>query len=85
MACRMRAGLCSVAVALTITGCARFPEVDAAEPVRTEPVTPPSIAPIEPIIERADAIDVTSDTAKEIEERGAALRRRADALKARTD
>jgi len=77
--------LSALGLVLAAAGCARFPDVDAAEPARTGPVVPPRIAPIEPILERPESIEVTSETAKALEEQGAALRERADALKARTD
>lgn len=83
MARQITWGALAVTAAAAVAGCTQFPELDAAEPQRTEPAAYPRIVPIEPLIAEDDMPRATAETEAELNARAAALRRKADALRAR--
>ena len=71
-------------VFLFLVGCA--PEGFPEDPVfaEAESPAPPQIAPIDPILAQAATPNLTAETEAELQERGATLRARADALRTET-
>ncbi|TCO72862.1 hypothetical protein [Rhodovulum euryhalinum] len=83
MTVRIATALAAAALATALAGCARFPEIDAAEARHEGPTEAPRIVPVEPILARADAPGATPEDAAALDARAAALRRKAAGLRAR--
>lgn len=64
-----------------IPGCADFPEVDAAIGARSPQSGFPELLPLDPLLARAGAVTITPDVSADLDDRIAALRRRANALR----
>lgn len=71
-------------VFLLLAACA--PEGFPNDPVFSDPATleNPGIAPLDPILARANEENATANTEEELQARGDSLRSRADALRAQT-
>lgn len=71
-----------VLLVVSLAGCKQFPQLDAARSEAAMRAPYPVLQPLPPILEASEAGSLTEATTAEINARGAALRRRADALRA---
>ncbi|RAP40954.1 hypothetical protein BYZ73_12185 [Rhodovulum viride] len=79
-----RLPLCLAAALLpALAACTDFPEIDAAERAVTGPTLAPEIAPIDPLLDRVQAVRDQAPPEPSLEGRAASLKARAARLRAR--
>ncbi|WP_322866557.1 hypothetical protein U5922_010385 [Aquicoccus sp. G2-2] len=66
---------------VTLAGCTTFPELDGTVPAHLEQAGYPQLVPVEPLLARAETIQITDQTEAGISARVAALRARAARLR----
>ena len=69
------------ALALAVAGCAEFPDLNSTVSPELETAAFPKLVPVEPLLARADEVQITDETSAGIAARVARLRARAARLK----
>jgi len=77
MARQIATGLAALALAASIAGCTRFPELEAAEAKREIPETYPNLVPLGPVLQFPADPQITPELAEDLERTGDALRQKA--------
>jgi hypothetical protein len=73
--------LCLSLALLALAGCATFPALDGTVPSHLEHAGYPRLVPVEPLLARAEAIEISDETEAGVAARVAALRARAARLR----